>query len=284
MPTGSLRLKVTDLLDEPIIGRIGINLAPTRESPGGSTMQVDLVNQFATELLIKGVECRGGPGTLYSFRIETDNFRPYTFFQLIREGRVNTASDGQVRLVVNPKRVKDIKAPAFSSMSSLKRMFLKEPAFYDSLDPLQKACVLNVLKKAESLSLLRSLQSLLELRQDRCFCTVDSNLPESLRKSDRFKSASNVLHEPLKSFALEDSFKSRDVHANIQFTFMRHTVTGALAADVDIDEMSGIEHGFEVIRNEITGTQTNPYLIRELMLLSEPVEGVLDPGYRFIFK
>ncbi len=65
---------------------------------------------------------------------------------------------------------------------------------------------------------------------------------------------------------------------------MRHTVTGALAADVDIDEMSGIEHGFEVIRNEITGTQTNPYLIRELMLLSEPVEGVLDPGYRFIFK
>jgi hypothetical protein len=53
---------------------------------------------------------------------------------------------------------------------------------------------------------------------------------------------------------------------------------------VDLDESSGIEHGFEVIRNAITDGRTNPYLIRELMLLSDPVEKVLDPGYRFVFS
>jgi hypothetical protein len=65
---------------------------------------------------------------------------------------------------------------------------------------------------------------------------------------------------------------------------MRHKQTGLLSADVDLDESSGIEHGFEVIRNAITDGRTNPYLIRELMLLSDPVEKVLDPGYRFVFS
>ena len=41
----------------------------------------------------------------------------------------------------------------------------------------------------------------------------------------------------------EGSFKSRDAHANLQITFMREIATGALAADIDIDESSGIEHG-----------------------------------------
>ena len=43
------------------------------------------------------------------------------------------------------------------------------------------------------------------------------------------------------------SFKSRDAHANIELTFMVENATGRLAADIDIDESSGIEHGLEVI-------------------------------------
>ena len=57
----------------------------------------------------------------------------------------------------------------------------------------------------------------------------------------------------------------------------------AFAADVDIDEASGFGHGFELIRNSVNG-RTNPYLIRELMLLSAQEAGALDPGYRFVFK
>ena len=108
-------------------------------------------------------------------------------------------------------------------------------------------------------------------------------MPEALRKSDRFKSAPKALHKPLNGFQLEDSFKSRDDHANLQVTFMRHKQSGELAADVDIDESSGVQHGLEVIRNAVTQGRTNPCLIRELMLLFDPVERVLDPGYRFVF-
>jgi hypothetical protein len=34
----------------------------------------------------------------------------------------------------------------------------------------------------------------------------------------------------------------------------------------------------------MTGDRISPYLVRELLLLSDPVEKVLDPGYRFVFR
>ncbi len=209
-----------------------------------------------------------------------------------------------IRLLVNPKRVKDIAAPEFTALPAANRTFLDSadmaapdaadrdllgltgPALYNALGPLRKACLLNIFAKAKhgsSARCFRFLQSLMVLRQDRCFCTVDPAMPEFLRKSEMFKSAPQHLHQPLKDFVLEDSFKSNDAHANIQVTFMRHKSSGMLAADVDLDEASGIEHGFEVIRNAVSQGRTNPYLIRELMLASEPVEKVLDPGYRFVF-
>jgi hypothetical protein len=64
---------------------------------------------------------------------------------------------------------------------------------------------------------------------------------------------------------------------------MRDDSSGRFAADVDIDEASGIEHGFEVLRNRFQG-RTNPYLIRELLLLADFETGALNPGYRFVFK
>ena len=303
MSTGSLKLHITDLLDQPVEGRIEIDFEPHGNSAGGENMQVDFANDDETDFIVEQIECRGGPGTMYAVRLSTRNFKPYSFFQLIREQRVNTASDSKIRLLVDPRRVTDIAAPAFTSLSAAERSFLDSAemtapeaadkdllgltgtALYDALGPLRKACLLNLLTKAKHGTTgrcFRFLQSLMVLRQDRCFCTVDAGMPEFLRKSDFFKSAPATLHEPLKDFVLEDSFKSNDAHANLQVTFMRHKSNGTLAADVDIDEASGIEHGFEVIRNRFKG-RTNPYLVRELMLLFDPVERTLDPGYRFVF-
>jgi hypothetical protein len=99
-----------------------------------------------------------------------------------------------------------------------------------------------------------------------------------------YKSAPAALHKPLKGFEQTgDSFKTRDAHANLQATFMRHVHTGRLAADIDIDESSGIEHGFEVIKNAVFRKRTNPYLIREFMLRADLLEHSLDPGYEFVF-
>ena len=81
----------------------------------------------------------------------------------------------------------------------------------------------------------------------------------------------------------EGSFKSRDAHANLQVTFMREIASGELAADIDIDESAGIQHGFEVIGNALFRKRTNPYLIREFLLSAEPITRALDPGYQFVF-
>jgi hypothetical protein len=80
-----------------------------------------------------------------------------------------------------------------------------------------------------------------------------------------------------------DSFKSKDAHANLQVTFMRDKSNGTLAADIDIDESAGIEHGFEVIRNATFHSRTNPYLIHEFLLSADPIGKSLDPGYQFRF-
>jgi hypothetical protein len=90
------------------------------------------------------------------------------------------------------------------------------------------------------------------------------------------------LHDPLPGFKRVNSFKSRDDHANLQVTLMEDT-SGTMAADIDIDETAGISHGFEVIRNVFKG-RTNPYLVRDLLILSDVQEMTLNPGYQFQFK
>jgi hypothetical protein len=131
---------------------------------------------------------------------------------------------------------------------------------------------------------LSAIRGVLLCCQDRFFARVENSLPERLRESRFFKSAPETLHEPLPGFQMaEGSFKSRDAHANLQVMFMREIATGALAADIDIDESSGIEHGFGVIRNATFRSRTNPYLIREFLLSAYPLRHSLDPGYRFTF-
>jgi hypothetical protein len=304
MPNGALRMHITDLLDAPVEGQLDIDFEPQQSSPGGRAAEVSFAPAVETDFIVQDLQCRGGPGSRYIVRIESRNFRSYAFFQMIFEEKVNTPSEPNFRLMVNPKRVKEIKAPAFSSLDiSLRNLLnsadmrtvnpedrnllgLKGATLYDALGPLRKACLLNIFTKAthpSSNGCFRFLRSPFVLRQDRCFCLVDPDMPQFLRESERFKSAPNTLHEPLSGFRLEDSFKSKDAHANLQVTFMRHGRSGDLAADIDLDESSGIEHGFEVIRNATTGGRTNPYVIREFMLLFDPVEKVLDPGYRFVF-
>jgi len=257
------------------------------------------------DLTITGITCRGGPGTMYRLLATTPHYRPYGFFQLIREDRNNTASD-DVEFWVKPSDVVDIHAPTFQDLPPRVRGILEQAemiglkpedqdlvglagaALYGQLGPLRRACLLNLAVKTSDTATtgdcLSAIGGVLVCRQDRFFARVDAGLPERLRRSPLFKSAPETLHEPLPGFQMaEGSFKSRDAHANLQMTFMREIATGDLAADIDIDESSGIKHGFEVIRNATFRNRTNPYLIREFLLNADPVKRSLDPGYRFRF-
>lgn len=307
MPKGSLLVRITDLTGQPLRARVDIDLRPVSGEPGtgGEPMELSVDMGSATDLTITSVTCREGPGTMYRMSMSAPHYRRYGFFQLIREKRVNTASD-DVAFWMKPGDVSEIRAPHFDDLPARLRKILtgaemreektedrdllgaSGAALFERLGPLRKACFLNIARKASdgptADNCLAFVNSLLLCRQDRFFAVVDPTLPERLRKSSVYKSAPKSLHEPLSGFQLaEGSFKTRDAHANLQLTFMRHEGTGLLAADIDIDESSGLEHGFEVIRNALFRNRTNPYLIREFMLNADLQNLSLDPGYRFVF-
>jgi hypothetical protein len=52
---------------------------------------------------------------------------------------------------------------------------------------------------------------------------------------------------------------------------------------IELDQTSESTDGFEVLRNKFKG-RTNPYLVRELLLLADFEGRPLNPGYRFVFK
>jgi hypothetical protein len=308
---GALRLPITDVRSEPITGMVDVGFEPettANNGAGGASMDTgDLDLSGATELTVDKIECLGGPGTLYRVSLDASNYKTYTFFQRILEKQINKAADGQIRLAVNPARVKNIEAPAFNELPKKLGAFLAAAKpivdkpedtdiagltgakLYDALGPLRKAGLLNLFKKAthstsKNVFKFMENQTLLVLRQDRFFSMIDP-AAEKFMNDDKetFKSAPDLLHEPPPGFELHNSFKSRDDHANIQLTLLREIKTGKMAADVDIDESSGIEHGLEVIKNAFKG-RTNPYLVRELLILSDVDELTLDPGYGFLFK
>ena len=306
MPNGDLLVQITTMTGEPLGGRVDIDLKPVSGEPGagGQAMEVSLDLGTDTDLTITGITCRGGPGTMYRVMVSAEHYRDYSFFQSIREDTVNTASD-DVEFWVKPGDVRDIRAADFDGLPDGLRAILSAAdmhaaaredqdllgaagaELYGKLGPLRKACLLNIARKASHATadnMFPFIGALMVCRQDRFFAMVDDSLPERLRNSPVYKSAPATLHDPLPGFQqAEGSFKSRDAHANIQFTFMRQNDTGRLAADIDIDEASGIEHGFEVIRNALFRQRTNPYLIREFLLAADFQEHTLDPGYRFVF-
>jgi hypothetical protein len=306
MPKGNLIVQLSDMSGELVRGRVDIDLKRVEGSSGaGGQNMIVRVNGPVGALTITGIACQAGPGTMYEVRASTPHHRKYAFFQLIQEDRDNTASD-DVEFWVRPGDVKDIKAPAVSSLPAVAQTMLSKAgmivdrredqeltglsglALYQQMGALRRACFLNIVKKASDATTcdncLGGFGDLLILRQDRLFARVGDGLPEQLRKASMFKSAPGALHEPPPGFSNPiESFKSRDPHANLQITFMKELATGGLAADIDIDEASGIEHGFEVIRNAVFNNRTNPYLIREFMNAADLEKRSLRPEYHFTF-
>ena len=307
MPQGSLKVQLTDVTGQPVKGRIEIDFARVDGDIGTGGVPAEVVSTGGvTDLTINGLECRGGPGTVYRVSASADHFHTYSFFQLIREDRVTTASD-DVAFWVDPGDVRGIRAPAFDELRPDVRRLLDDAtmveekdedadlvgltgeALYRKLGPERQACFLNIVTKAAHAAttggILELIDGLLVCRQDRFFAKVRKALPGKLRNSVLYKSAEDDLHKPLKGYSrsVEGSFKSHDAHANIQVTFQQEIATGALAADIDIDESSGIKHGFEVIRNATFKKRTNPYLIHEFMASADRLKQTLTPPYSFTF-
>src|SRR5262245_53536468 len=95
MPKGSLLIQVTGLSGIPLHDRVDVEFGRFAGDlgGGGEPMQVSFKPEGATDVTISGILCRGGQGTMYRVLASTPHHRVYSFFQVIQEDTVNTASD-----------------------------------------------------------------------------------------------------------------------------------------------------------------------------------------------
>jgi hypothetical protein len=115
--------------------------------------------------------------------------------------------------------------------------------------------------------------------RERIFALVKDTLLASLQNfPQHFEPVSGVLHHFPPGWvpvAEPNSFKTRDAAGNIQFTFARNQ-DGQVMADIDLDDHKGLQHAADVLKHKITGKDTDPYDIHEILVYFQH----LDPGYR----
>ena len=86
-----------------------------------------------------------------------------------------------------------------------------------------------------------------------------------------------LLHGGEPGWTMIGSFKTSDATGNLQLTFARDRA-GQLVADIDIDDHLGIRHMWDVLKHIVTGTETNPYEIHDILADAQKV----DPGYELV--
>jgi hypothetical protein len=202
----------------------------------------------------------------------------------------------------DPRRVQSIVPPPYEALAAharamLEASVLEHPprnvsgaALYGSseLSDVQRAGLLNLLAKMEHAPLpdggtvLEHVESLYRIRGDRIFANVALPLRDLVRTgvdAQLFRLVDGSLHKPDPAFRLVDSYKTLEPYGNLQITFFASVAPPLrFTADIDIDDAQGIGHIFQVIEHHVTGAQTSPYDIHEILIRHQ----FLDPGYQLV--
>lgn len=244
------------------------------------------------QVLIPGL--RGAPQGRYKIDIDPPSYQFVAQF-------VNMNSSGTTSLTfqfpIDPGKVKKVNFQTYPSLAAELKTLLdsndkvlgfegkKGRDLYDALDDIRKAGMMNIVAKTQNTPLTNGkavfsyIQKLNEIRGDRFFCVVPRELREETKNSmadGLFDDAPSVLHHPPTGFNHAGSFKTPDKYGNLQLTFFMKGED--CVADIDIDDASGLEHVFQVVRNKLSGKPTHPYSIHEILVAHQK----LDPGYTFV--
>ena len=270
----------------------------------GEKVDVILRHQVLSEIVKASVNTpnkvqitalRGTPQGLYKIDIDPPSYQDVSQFINMKASGITPLS---LTFPIDPGKVKKVNFPAFSSklISDDLRTFLensdkvlafegkKGKDLYDALDDIRKAGLLNIAAKTGATPLsngrtvISYIAKLNEVRGDRFFCVVPKELREETKNSvveGLFNPADQSLHHPPQGFSAAGSFKTPDHYGNLQLTFFMKG--DDCVADIDIDDASGLEHVFQVIRNRLSGNPTHPYSIHEILVAHQH----LDPGYTF---
>jgi hypothetical protein len=285
---GKLRLSLLDVLDSNIGGRASVRLRHQVLSDS------QVFNNLDASKRINITNLFGAPQGLYRIEIDPLAYLPTSQFVNLKASDI---TDLKITMAVDPNRVKSVTFPEFgilpadiqtllvNSDNILSFEGMNGEVLYAALDDIRKANVLNLTTKCAATPLsngktvLPSIQTIKEIRGDRFFTVVPKELREETKHSaldGLFTEAPEGLHTPPEGFSHAGSFKTKDKFGNLQLTYFMNG--DDCVADIDIDPASGLEHLFQVIEHSITGIQTHPYAVHEVLIEHQK----LDPGYRFV--
>ena len=279
----SLKLALRDVTDRVLGEKADVMLR--RQSTG----QLSVVQTKPGKTLT----IQGLASDVYSVQVDPPSYFAAGAFAMVTPG----GADLTMTLPVDPRKVKRVVFPAFGALpGDAKRVLiatdnllgfpnLSGKNLYGPLDDIRKAGLLNIFAKSAWTGLTngRTVSSyfvqLLELRGDRFHVVVPKELREETKNSAQaglFDPAPEGMHYPPAGFSHAGSWKSPDHYGNLQLTFFSSAEGVDWVADIDIDDAKGLEHLFQVLRNELTNRPTHPYDIHEILIKYQK----LDPGYK----
>ena len=285
---GQLRLSLVDVFAANIGGRVGVRLRHQVLSDS------QVFNNLDASKRIKITNLFGAPQGLYRIEVDPQAYLPTSQFVNLKASDI---TDLKITFAIDPNKVTSVNFPEFATLPADTQTLLVNSdnilsfegksgeVLYDALDDIRRANVLNLTTKCAATPLsngktvLPSIQKIQEIRGDRFFAVVPKELREETKNSaldGLFTDAPEVLHTPPQGFSHAGSFKTKDKFGNLQLTYFMNG--DDCVADIDIDPASGLEHLFQVIEHSITGNETHPYAVHEVLIEYQK----LDPGYRFV--
>jgi hypothetical protein len=285
---GNLRLSLVDVLGNNIGGRVDVQLRHLVLS------HRPVLNGLDASKRITITDLFGAPQGNYRIEIDPSVYLPTSRFVNINASGM---TDLKITCAIDPNKIKSVTFPPFSDLPAGTQNLLKNSnqvlsfegkkgkALYDALDDVRKANVLNLTLKSAMTPLsngrtvLSFIERIKEIRGDRFFVAAPRELRQEAKNSavaGLFKDAPDTLHTPPPGFARAGSVKTPDKFGNLQLTFFLKD--DECEVDIDIDPTSGLLHLFDVIEHSITGIQTHPYAVRDVLIAHQQI----DPGYRFV--
>lgn len=281
---GKLKIALTNVHGKPLGEDVDVTL---RHQTTGRESRV----RFRAAKSVVIDDLRAQPDGFYRVEIDPPSYLAVGAF-------VNIKSKGTTTLdltcPIDPKKVQRIQFPKYASLGDEATRLLEASdavlgfertsgaAFYDGLDDVRRAGLLNILAKTRHTTfgtgrtVLSHVDRLTELRGDRFFAIVRQELREEAKNATltgQFEKVSGALHRPPDGFDEAGSFKTDDRYGNLQLTFFARG--DDWRADIDIDDAAGIGHVFQVLRNTLKDRTTHPYDINQLLVHYQR----LDPGY-----
>ena len=285
---GTLSVQVRNAEHEPIEDRFevrvfssatGAMVGVARDVPGRRTVKFDDL----------------ASGQSYRIQVFAERRRPVSHLVMLPPSKPLTV---EVCCPLHPDRVV-ASIPDFdglpAALGDVLRKSVLEGAtasgadLYSSLDEKQRAGLLNLFAKMSSFkfdetrSVWGSVQRVYRIRPDRVFVDVDLDLRDRVKSAlathrfrDRdgtnFRDVDGRLHTPPPGFDSGGSFKTTDPYGNLQLSFFSSRTTPlAFKVDADIDNAAGIGHAFQVLNHWITGGDTDPYDIHQILAFRQDV-------------